>query len=91
MTREELINSKEYKVVNAAFDWIEEHKDADLLDAFEAGAEWADKTMLDRVCQWLTKNTDNYMEYEGFDHNGYASYGIDVKNLTNNLRKAMEQ
>ena len=53
MTREELINSKEYKVVNAAFDWMEEHQDADLLDAFEAGDEWGNKQAVDKACEWL--------------------------------------
>lgn len=53
MTREELINSKEYKVVNAAFDWMEEHKDADLLDAFEAGNEWGNKQAVDNACKYL--------------------------------------
>lgn len=33
----------------------------DLLEcAFIKGAEWADKTMLDRVCKWLKKNIDLY-------------------------------
>lgn len=28
-----------------------------------SGAEWADKTMLDKVCKWLEENTPNYINY----------------------------
>ena len=26
--------------------------------AFKAGAEWSDRTMLDRVCEWIETNTN---------------------------------
>ena len=33
----------------------------DLLEcAFTKGAEWADRTMLDKVCEWLRENIDLY-------------------------------
>lgn len=44
------------------------------------GAEWADKTMLDKVCEWVKKH---YMEYA---HNSMGSEYI-IKDLIN----AMEQ
>ena len=31
---------------------------------FISGAEWADKTMLDRACEWLKENIDLYT-FEG--------------------------
>ena len=29
--------------------------------AFRMGAEWADKTMLEKVCEWLTKNQRGFI------------------------------
>ena len=34
----------------------------DIADAFEEGAEWADKTMIEKVCEWL----DNYLMEIGY-------------------------
>ena len=28
--------------------------------SFEAGAKWADKTMVDKVCKWLEQHQDDY-------------------------------
>lgn len=101
MTREELINSKEYKVVNAAFDWIEEHQDADLLDAFEAGDEWGNKQAVEKACQWLDENMEDYTEYYDFDTEDYddkdnlhfavASNYDYKKDFIESFRKAIEQ
>lgn len=29
-------------------------------DSFKQGAEWADKTMVEKVCEWLEENIDAY-------------------------------
>lgn len=29
-------------------------------DSFKQGAKWADKTMLEKACEWLQTNIDNY-------------------------------
>lgn len=52
--------------------------------AFTLGAEWADKTMLDRVCDYLKKLV--YQEYPG----GPLVRRIDDEELKN-LRKAIEE
>ena len=57
MTREELINSKEYKIISAAVDWYQDHQDADALDGFEAGYEAA----IDKACIFLEKIGHKYM------------------------------
>lgn len=62
----------------------------DLLEcAFTKGANWADRTMLDRACEWLgneLKETDN--------KNGYPTveglYFVSVKEFINEFRQAME-
>ena len=35
----------------------------DIADAFEEGAEWADKTMIEKACQWMKEQV--YQEYGG--------------------------
>lgn len=50
---------------------------------FTAGAEWADKTMLDKVCEWLRNNWRKYV-YQ--DKDGMICFG----HWENDLRKAME-
>lgn len=68
MTREELVNSREYKIAGAALNDIsnidEEYADNEdyiggCLDGFESGALWADEhpneglVNIDKVCEWL--------------------------------------
>lgn len=53
-----------------------------------AGAEWADKTMLDRVCNWLK---ENMCFTTGIAHGivGYQCAAIEC--FINDLRKAIEE
>lgn len=52
--------------------------------AFEEGAKWADKTMLENACSWLTKHLYDYDHVEGYE------VFRDVNNFVNDFRKAME-
>lgn len=36
----------------------------DIRDAFEEGAEWADKTMMEKATQWLFENVYDYLNPE---------------------------
>ena len=54
--------SREYDIKNAAWDYFQDldSHHFNLLphcnpqtDAFEAGAKWADETMIDKACEWL--------------------------------------
>ena len=36
----------------------------DVRDAFEEGAEWADKTMIEKATQWLFENVYDYTNHE---------------------------
>lgn len=47
--------------------------------AFEAGAKWADRTMLDKACEWLE---DKLRMYAGYS---------DTVDLVDSFRKAMEE
>lgn len=54
--------------------------------AYIKGAEWADETMLNKVCEWLEDNIYDYL-YINRDFNE-----ADYKNeLIEDLRKAIEQ
>ena len=80
MTREELVNSRQYQITNAAIDYYRKYKDieeADMVSTFEDGAEWADRTMLDKVCEWLRCN---------LPYSSKPPY-----QLIEDLRKAMEE
>lgn len=63
MTREEEIikEASEYADdPNNLAEWgdgWEDYNDFDqVFDAFKNGAKWADRTMLDKVCEWLKEN-----------------------------------
>ena len=36
----------------------------DVADAFEKGAYWADKTMIEKACEWLFENVYDYLNPE---------------------------
>lgn len=39
------------------------HEEAKV-SSFVRGAKWADKTMLDRACEWIKTNMDDYIHVE---------------------------
>lgn len=51
-------------------------------DAFEAGAKWEHKRLIEKACEWLDNiNPDDYMDSGIFQ----------IYDLIGNLRKAMEE
>ena len=58
----------------------------DLLEcAFTKGAEWADRTMLDKVCEWLKEN----VEYAVMKKNGKHTIELAGIELAEDLQKDM--
>lgn len=53
-------------------------------ESFAEGAEWADKTMIEKACKWLSDNKNNYI----IDIEGETL--IDDQIITD-FRKAMEE
>ena len=51
---------------------------------FVKAAEWADKTMIEKVCKWIDDNIEKYI-LEGRNGKPYISVA-----LTDDLRRAME-
>ena len=91
MTREE-------EILNRAIDYSEldenflEYDDCgDVCDdkyfiekAFKTGANWADKTMIDKAYEWLKQNAKNYVV------TCYDEGELNDEDLLNDFKKAME-
>lgn len=56
---------------------------------FISGAKWADKTMLDRACEWLKENIDLYSDTAFSIKSGYTEITLTDKFETA-FRQAME-
>ena len=103
MTREEIEKNRQYQLTGAAIDYCRKehpHYEGEILgeitDAFEAGAEWEHKRLVDKTCGWMKQNM--YVEYI-FEHNEdekpvqyvCASACDSVDEFVNNFRKAIEE
>ena len=58
-------------------------------DTFEYGAEWADKTMLVKACEWLKENMSNYIIEHPFFPAG-SSVTVEEDKMVEDFRKAMK-
>lgn len=79
MTRKEETNNASYAYwINnyANIEFIDEEEKElhtqDIQDSFINGAEWADRTMIERACEWLRIELDkmeevHYIHVHGFD------------------------
>lgn len=59
--------------------------------AYEAGAEWADKTMIDRVCKVIEEMLPNYVELDYVFEELSVNYHKFKNNFISDLRKAIEE
>ena len=69
MTREEIEKNRQYQLTGAAIDYCRKelpHYDGEALgeitDAFEAGAEWEHKRLVEKACDWLVGNAEDSVE-----------------------------
>lgn len=63
MNREEIVNSRAYQVTKAALEYYNENQEADLTEAFEAGAEWDKEVIIEKACRWLQKTLYIHIEF----------------------------
>lgn len=49
------------------------------------GAEWADKTMIDKACEWIKENSEMYIVCEDRFYSGWLN-----EDFYKEFRKAME-
>ena len=83
MTRREEINQQAEEYRQPYRDGGYRLSSKDVRDAFEEGAEWADKTMIDKAYKWLIENMPKYINFE----DGFI-YEVD---MADDFRKAMEE
>lgn len=79
MTRREEINQQAEEYRQPYRDGGYHLSSKDIRDAFEEGAEWADKTMIDKACEWLQEEVLN--DYKG----------VVWDQIVEDFRKAMEE
>lgn len=89
MIREEEIKYASKDYVNFLLDKQEYHNENytedDIRQAFEEGAKWADKTMLEKACKWLEQHQEDYNTYDAWR----GDY-INFTSLITDFRKAMK-
>ena len=78
-------NSPERNFGTGDYEYPEYHDDE--REAFEKGAYWADKTMIDKACEWLDQNV---VKYESGTRMGYIPFSF-IEDMINDFRKAMEE
>ncbi len=102
--REEIIDAGiEYTLQNRPMcmggdSFFEEMREMNRNKSFEAGAKWADKTMIEKACDWLSKTLyihieeiedKHWNETETFD---WVTSDYDsVSDFIDGFRKAMEE
>ena len=59
-------------------------------EIFIEAAQWADKTMIERVCEWLENECD-INDYLGGIFSGPCSISFDWEKLSKTIHKAMEE
>lgn len=91
MTREELERMFAYQAADAAYKYAGErcHKGRPIsvskLEAFEAGADWAQEFMIERACEWLELHINDDKYYSCIGEETLIPYLID------DFKKAMEE
>lgn len=90
MKREEIVNNIGYQLTRAAVDYIEKHEFADGIDCFEAGAEWMQKKMIVKVCEWLKENINLYAYISYSRESGQTKITL-TDEFETAFKKAMEE
>lgn len=92
MTREEIEKNRQYQLTGAAIEYCRKelpHYDGEalgeIIDSFEAGAEWEHKRLVEKACEWLRNNIDFYVET-----NYGEDFRVDIEQLSKDIRIAME-
>lgn len=85
MTRREEIEKAAFNYINS--DAVSAENMQLAFGDFVNGAEWADKTMIEKACEWLDQNV---VKYESGTRMGYIPFSF-IEDMINDFRKAMEE
>ena len=69
------MTKREREILIASVSWTDKTLTVNEEKAFQAGARWADKTMIDKACQWLIR----------------GGYFVNSNETIEDFRKAMEE
>ena len=84
MTREEEINKEAFKYGEP--EYLLQSPNILGTQGFIHGAKWADKTMIEKACEWLLKNTYKHVD----DSRVYMTFTY-TSDMIEKFRKAMEE
>lgn len=92
MTREEIVATRQYQLTGAAIEYCRKehpHYDGEALgeitDAFEAGAEWGHKRLVEKACEWLKLHINDDKYYSCIGEETLIPY------LIEDFKQAMEE
>ena len=77
------------EIINAASEYGCLDKGETLL-AFTKGAKWADKTIIEKVCEWIKENIDMYAKVV-INHKSNYPEIVMCDTFEENFKKAMEE
>ena len=62
-------------------------------DAAMQMAEWKERQMIDKTCEWLEKNITNYIKWEYNEFHQCVEYdgSYDIEKMISDFRKSMEE
>ena len=75
------MTKREREILIKSVSWTDKSLTVNEEKAFQAGAKWADKTMIDRACKWMDYNLHLFVMKGHINHSA----------LEQELRKAMEE
>lgn len=75
---------REREILIASVSWTDKSLTVNEEKAFQAGARWADKTMIDKVCKWITENIFDFPWYD-------SESELSSKDIAEEIRKALEE
>ena len=78
MTRREEMQQQASLTV---FPWDDVREQSKFEEGFIEGAKWADKTMIEKACEWIIENMPHYVSKD-------YTYEVD---MADDFRKAMEE
>lgn len=58
------MTQRERDILKASVSWTDKSLTVNEEKAFQAGAEWADRTMIDKATEWLFANVYDYLNHE---------------------------
>lgn len=61
-----------------------DYKSSAAYDGFVMGAKWADKTMIEKACEWITEHIFDFPWYD-------SESELSSKDIAEEIRKAMEE